>query len=142
MSAMSSVNYAFMNKEELLQMFDNQEVELNRIFRITSKSLAATSGDKPLYSRYWNKDEHFKFLVCIAYLNATKCKGLPVMKIAQYVTTRTPIQIRTHAQKYFEDKHMLSHTTKEVSIKMKEDYQILKKIFGHDRMVMNYRLFA
>jgi hypothetical protein len=94
-------NYKNKTKEELIQIFDEQQFKLNEIFNITLKSVNGSSEDNTIKTRYWNKDEHFKFLICIAYLNATKCKGLPVIKMSKYIRTRTPVQVRTHAQKYF-----------------------------------------
>jgi len=47
-------------------------------------------------SRYWTKLEHQKFLEALA-----KFGHKDVKSISSYVGTRTPIQVRTHSQKYF-----------------------------------------
>ncbi|ELP85551.1 hypothetical protein EIN_407300 [Entamoeba invadens IP1] len=52
--------------------------------------------------RYWSSEEHILFLKAITWLNATSTKQLPVKLISEFVRTRTPVQVRTHAQKYFE----------------------------------------
>ncbi|KAL7722962.1 Myb-like domain-containing protein [Entamoeba marina] len=52
--------------------------------------------------RYWSQEEHALFVKAIEYLNVHSTKGLPVKIISRFVGTRTPVQVRTHAQKYFE----------------------------------------
>uniref|UniRef100_A0A7S2ZC08 HTH myb-type domain-containing protein n=1 Tax=Rhodosorus marinus TaxID=101924 RepID=A0A7S2ZC08_9RHOD len=47
-------------------------------------------------SRYWTRDEHERFLSAVELYGSRD-----VRSIADYVGTRNPTQVRTHAQKYF-----------------------------------------
>jgi SHAQKYF class myb-like DNA-binding protein len=46
--------------------------------------------------RFWGEDEHERFLVAM-HLYGRK----DMRSISNYVGTRTPVQVRSHAQKYF-----------------------------------------
>eukprot|EP00802_Teleaulax_amphioxeia_P012656 Tamp_12699.p1 GENE.Tamp_12699~~Tamp_12699.p1 ORF type:complete len:392 (+),score=63.17 Tamp_12699:36-1178(+) len=62
------------------------------------KSDTAASSDKEdAPRRYWLQEEHDRFL------DALQKHGPKAMKaISEHVATRTPVQVRTHAQKYFQ----------------------------------------
>ena len=47
-------------------------------------------------TRYWTKEEHEKFLQALDMYGSKDVKS-----ISAFVKTRTPTQVRTHAQKYF-----------------------------------------
>ncbi|KAL7712126.1 Myb-like domain-containing protein [Entamoeba marina] len=51
--------------------------------------------------RYWSNEENNLFIKAVTHLNATTCKGLNCLLISRFIGTRTPVQVRTHAQKYF-----------------------------------------
>ncbi|KAL7713687.1 HTH myb-type domain-containing protein [Entamoeba marina] len=108
---------------QMLSLWDEQEKELQKIFSVTNKQINATPkmNSKP-HNRYWSEEEHIRFLVCILYLKASKCKGLPINCISKYVKTRSSIQVRTHAQKYFsEKKMMMPHTDPIVQKRLEND---------------------
>ena len=150
------------SKEELLHIFDQQEIQLKRIFEVTSRSISTTSfhdnhtssitinkannikkTNEKIQSkeqkRYWTEEEHDKFLICLCFLNAITCKGLPVIQIAQYIKTRTSVQVRTHAQKYFSDKKKIVHSQQRIVSLMKEDIQTLQLLFGKKKPIMYYK---
>ena len=89
--------------------------------------------------RYWTEEEHDKFLICLCFLHSVSCKGLPVNKISQYIKTRTPIQVRTHAQKYFMDKKKIIHSQQRIVNLMKNDIENIKLIFGEKKQIMLYK---
>ncbi|EKE42755.1 hypothetical protein ENUP19_0002G0070 [Entamoeba nuttalli] len=126
------------DKTTLLKIFDEQESILKELFSVTSHSLSIPDGTLGTH-RYWSNDEHTRFMVCLCFLNATACKGLPVLKIAKYVKTRTSVQVRTHAQKYFSDKRKIHHTDPLIISSMRADIETLRKIFGREKPVMIYR---
>jgi len=51
---------------------------------------------KPPQSRYWTAEEHDRFLDAVKRFGPKDVKA-----IAQYVGSRNPTQVRTHAQKFF-----------------------------------------
>jgi SHAQKYF class myb-like DNA-binding protein len=60
-------------------------------------SLEATSKtERKTQSRYWTPDEHKRFLEGLARFGHKDMKA-----IARFVGTRSPTQVRTHAQKYY-----------------------------------------
>ncbi|EDR28215.1 hypothetical protein EDI_259480 [Entamoeba dispar SAW760] len=76
------------------------------------------SNEKPVQSmlqsrRYWSTEEHTKFIKAITWLGCTSTRRLPVKLISKFVGTRTPVQVRTHAQKFFDatEKASLGHKT-------------------------------
>jgi len=54
------------------------------------------SNYKPPQSRYWTAEEHERFIEAVKRYGSKDVKA-----IAQYVGTRNPTQVRTHAQKYY-----------------------------------------
>ncbi|KAL7720507.1 hypothetical protein QTN25_002274 [Entamoeba marina] len=125
----------------LLELFDQQQRVLNEIFTVTKFSLNAPKEIQPTTHRYWSSDEHLSFLICLAYLNSTSCKKLPVKSIAEFIQTRSSLQVRTHAQKYFKDsKQRKDHFDINVMRKMKEQQDLLRKVFHKERAVMMYRV--
>mmetsp|Transcript_47265 Transcript_47265/g.94745 ORF Transcript_47265/g.94745 Transcript_47265/m.94745 type:complete len:419 (+) Transcript_47265:70-1326(+) len=52
--------------------------------------------DAEMHTRYWLPDEHQRFLVGLQKYGHKDMKS-----IAEYVGTRSTVQVRTHAQKYF-----------------------------------------
>jgi SHAQKYF class myb-like DNA-binding protein len=61
----------------------------------THKTKQSTAVNGPYVGR-WTKEEHEKFL------EALKKHGKEWKKVAAHVGTRTVVQTRTHAQKYFQ----------------------------------------
>ncbi|GAB1222737.1 hypothetical protein ENUP19_0121G0091 [Entamoeba nuttalli] len=51
--------------------------------------------------RYWTKEECLSFEKIIKFLNINCGQALDFRLISMYVKTRTPTQVRSHAQKYF-----------------------------------------
>ncbi|ELP83755.1 hypothetical protein EIN_469690 [Entamoeba invadens IP1] len=93
-----------------------------------------TTGD----FRYWNDREHIRFLVCIDFLNAKKCRGLPVQQISAYVLTRNPTQVRTHAQKFFKTpKPTKPEIRRKVDILLSKDGAILRNLFVENKTRSN-----
>ncbi|ELP85151.1 hypothetical protein EIN_081930 [Entamoeba invadens IP1] len=126
-------------QENLLALFDHQEEELKQILTFTHLSLNVPVCVSPITQRYWNDNEHMKFLICICFLNATSSKRLPVSKISEFVETRTAVQVRTHAQKYFATKQKGKHMNQDVITLMKQNIEKLRKTFGRERPVMVYK---
>jgi SHAQKYF class myb-like DNA-binding protein len=65
--------------------------------RVSRPRKAKHTGGKTTPSRYWKADEHQRFLEGLwKYGRETKYTVL----IAEHVKTRSPVQVRTHIQKY------------------------------------------
>jgi SHAQKYF class myb-like DNA-binding protein len=77
-------------QEEINQLKEENE-DLEKRLKELNKSPKKTSQ-----SRYWRKDEHERFLEAVQKFGKKDVKA-----IAQYVQTRSPTQVRTHAQKWF-----------------------------------------
>eukprot|EP00696_Hemimastix_kukwesjijk_P005277 gnl/Hemi2/16722_TR5605_c0_g1_i1.p1 gnl/Hemi2/16722_TR5605_c0_g1~~gnl/Hemi2/16722_TR5605_c0_g1_i1.p1 ORF type:complete len:699 (-),score=54.64 gnl/Hemi2/16722_TR5605_c0_g1_i1:197-2293(-) len=60
------------------------------------KNLAKTPLKKGAQTRYWRREEHERFLEALEKFGQRDVKN-----ISSYVGTRSPTQVRTHAQKYF-----------------------------------------
>eukprot|EP00960_Hanusia_phi_P038223 753336-Hanusia_phi.AAC.3 len=90
--------------EELKARLAESESELDRLRVIVADLLEDNKERKHEESikhdaprRYWLQEEHDKFL------EALRMYGPKAMKaISDHVRTRTPVQVRTHAQKYFQ----------------------------------------
>jgi len=61
------------------------------------KSEDETDDSSHAQRRYWNEDEHQRFLEGLSKYGPKSVKAISVL-----VQTRTPTQVRTHAQKYFQ----------------------------------------
>lgn len=73
--------------EELEARLNNATTQINNLQSNSQNSKS---------SRYWTPTEHQKFLEALDKYGPKDFKA-----IAAYVSTRTPTQVRTHAQKYF-----------------------------------------
>lgn len=79
----------------------------------------------------WTSKEHKKFLKGMAVL------GNKWQEIANYIGTRTPTQVRTHAQKYFlrrrraESKESMEKTQEKYEDKIKVPYKIVRPVPMH-----------
>ena len=112
---------------EFNHIWEEQERQWRLLFENRSMN---TLGD----NRYWHDREHFRFLVCIKFLNATKCSGLPVQQIATYIATRSAVQVRTHAQKYFKNVRPMKQDVEEkVNAMLERDRVYLQNIFAHQK---------
>ena len=69
--------------------------------------------------RYWTHEECEKFEKIIKYMNYTSVRGMNYELISSYVKTRTPIQVRSHSQKYF-----LKHKENTVSLSIDDKKEI------------------
>jgi len=65
---------------------------------VQSRSLELTTNlaQNPNQTRFWTEDEHKRFVAAIRKFGPKDVKA-----ISKAVRTRTPVQVRTHAQKYF-----------------------------------------
>jgi len=70
-------------------------IQKERIITLQSKKMEFQKHSKP-QSRYWTKVEHELFLEALEKFGPKDVKS-----ISAFVGTRTPTQVRTHAQKYF-----------------------------------------
>jgi len=61
-----------------------------------NKGPKAEMNYKPPQSRYWTAEEHERFIEAVKRYGPKDVKA-----IAQFVGTRNPTQVRTHAQKYY-----------------------------------------
>lgn len=93
--------------EQLKRRLVESEAELERLREVVNTLLdkkkseekgdVAAESDKEAPRRYWLQEEHDRFL------EALQKHGPKAMKaISDHVATRTPVQVRTHAQKYFQ----------------------------------------
>lgn len=93
--------------EQLKSRLVESEAELERLREVVNTLLekkksddkgdVAAESDKEAPRRYWLQEEHDRFL------EALQMHGPKAMKaISDHVATRTPVQVRTHAQKYFQ----------------------------------------
>ena len=93
--------------EQLKRMLFESEAELERLREVVNTLLdkkkseekgdVAAESDKEVPRRYWLQEEHDRFL------EALQMHGPKAMKaISDHVATRTPVQVRSHAQKYFQ----------------------------------------
>ena len=93
--------------EQLKRMLFESEAELERLREVVNTLLdkekseergdVAAESDKEAPRRYWLQEEHDRFL------EALQMHGPKAMKaISDHVATRTPVQVRSHAQKYFQ----------------------------------------
>jgi SHAQKYF class myb-like DNA-binding protein len=71
------------------------DAEENKNFNSSEKIENSSKTLKPYLSRYWQKDEHKRYLEGVE-----KYGPKDVESIAAHVGTRTKIQVRTHHQKY------------------------------------------
>ncbi|ELP90593.1 hypothetical protein EIN_020720 [Entamoeba invadens IP1] len=109
---------------EFNKIWAEQEMKWKELF--DNRPMTTTGNFK-----YWHEKEHIRFLVCIQYLNATKCGGLPVQQIAAYIGTRNSIQVRTHAQKYFKSSKATSTQVQEkVKCILDRDVLYLASLFA------------
>ncbi|BFU24143.1 Myb family DNA-binding protein, SHAQKYF family protein [Entamoeba histolytica HM-1:IMSS-B] len=112
---------------EFNKIWQEQESKWKELFENRQMT---TTGD----NRYWHDREHIRFLVCIKFLKATKCSGLPVKQIAMYIYTRNGIQVRTHAQKYFKNIRELKPDEEEkVNLLLERDKYLLQNLFSQQK---------
>ncbi|BFU19912.1 Myb family DNA-binding protein, SHAQKYF family protein [Entamoeba histolytica HM-1:IMSS-B] len=57
--------------------------------------------ESPPQKRYWTDVECIAFKKAIKYFGYTTARGINTFLISAFVGTRTPTQVRSHAQKYF-----------------------------------------
>eukprot|EP01132_Coremiostelium_polycephalum_P009014 gene9014-11035_t len=79
-------------EEEISRKRDTIEGLQSQLSKYEQEKMA----EKKKQSRYWTPDEHSRFLEALS-----KYGHKDVKSISQYVATRNPTQVRTHAQKYF-----------------------------------------
>jgi len=70
---------------------------------------ANTVVKKKPYKRGWTKDEHFRFLQGLQLHGKGEWK-----EISEIVKTRTPVQIQSHAQKYYQRQQQKNKTKKSI----------------------------
>jgi len=103
--------------EHLKRRLIESEAEMERLREVVNRLLdkkkgddkvevVASESDKEAPRRYWLQEEHDRFLA------ALQQHGPKAMKaISDHVATRTPVQVRTHAQKYFQRLHRVSDSS-------------------------------
>ena len=100
--------------KQLMEVFHYQERKFKELFN----------------KRYWQTSENIRFMVCVEYLQAKTLRGLPVNQISTYIKTRTPTQVRSHAQKYFINQTKKStEVQKRVKEILERDRNYLKQLF-------------
>lgn len=85
-----------------LPMVDDSFNVQNNTQPVVSQPDSSDVTPSPPSKRYWTTEEHIRFLKAITWLKCTSTKHLPVKVISEFVGSRTPTQVRTHAQKYFD----------------------------------------
>ena len=89
-------------QRRIVQLEDELQRAWSEIDRLRTKIAAAerdrqrTDDDSSKQPRYWTPDEHRLFMEAVQRFGWKDVKS-----IAQHVGTRTPTQVRTHAQKLF-----------------------------------------
>ena len=89
-------------QRRIVQLEDELQRAWSEIDRLRQKIAAAerdrqrTDDDSSKQPRYWTPDEHRLFMEAVQRYGWKDVKA-----IAQHVGTRTPTQVRTHAQKLF-----------------------------------------
>eukprot|EP00871_Galdieria_phlegrea_P001768 jgi/Galph1/2592/GphlegSOOS_G1249.1 len=78
--------------ESCRREIDGLRAQLN-----ASESIRQKGDNNRSHSRYWTREEHQRFLEAIQKFGPKDVKA-----ISNYVGTRNPTQVRTHAQKYFQ----------------------------------------
>ncbi|KAH3756289.1 hypothetical protein Pelo_11924 [Pelomyxa schiedti] len=98
------------SKQEKIALYDQRAKEIKQL-RATVESLRTKLGDPALpiperaQKRYWSMREHERFLTWLVEHKATKVASLDVWSLSEFVGTRSPVQCRTHAQKFFDAVH-------------------------------------
>ncbi|EDR23162.1 hypothetical protein EDI_031830 [Entamoeba dispar SAW760] len=105
------VIFIYRFQKETLQRLDSKD---NSIYTRVENSPIMSDKDNEMipyiYSteikpqktkRYWTKEECLAFEKIIKFLNINCGQALDFRLISLYVKTRTPTQVRSHAQKYF-----------------------------------------
>jgi len=115
MDQLRLLNFEIQRRDSLIYQQQNRIVELEKALSM-DKNLIESLFNKfqrnhdPIptklpkwatskQSRYWTEEEHQKFLEAIEKFGIKNSKS-----IADFVGTRTPTQVRTHAQKFFKKK--------------------------------------
>lgn len=96
LSRASSVRPGYASRLELKDPVEDLEGPLNKRLRTQVDFQEPRYGTLEDQPRYWTADEHRLFLEAVQHFGRKD-----VESIAQHVGTRTPTQVRTHAQKFF-----------------------------------------
>jgi len=73
-----------------------QQMEFMRVQLVSQRAQLQVPATKKAQSRYWTPEEHKRFLAALE-----KFGPKDVRSISEFVGTRTPTQVRTHAQKFY-----------------------------------------
>jgi SHAQKYF class myb-like DNA-binding protein len=115
----------FSNLQKNYMVTVEKNVELEQKVKELTEKTSCSSGNNNLtkksQSRYWTKEEHEKFLEALKLFGKKDVKS-----IANYVGSRNPTQVRTHAQKWFlkQKRETERKSSKDKDITPKEEPQV------------------
>ena len=100
-------------QKQLFELLDQTQQQKTRIIQTPENQhyqddleiSSYVNQQSPRQKRYWTPIECEKFQKIIKYMNYTSVRGMNFELVSSYVQTRTPIQVRSHAQKYFLRNH-------------------------------------
>ncbi|CAM0913606.1 unnamed protein product [Alopecurus aequalis] len=99
-ASMDIMEFLFGNPVDAMILMDTEEVlvvEQNKVGVLENKMPIHQPMDTPYTRRFWTAEEHRLFLCGLCAFGRGKWKSIS----KYFVTTRTPVQIASHAQKYF-----------------------------------------
>ncbi|ELP87338.1 hypothetical protein EIN_095950 [Entamoeba invadens IP1] len=103
-NSLSRVDYQQKQNESVHQTISKNSELIETSYETQRNQISDSfeqKNDKNEQKRYWTEKEKIAFEKIVRYFNYTSSKGLNNCLISAFVETRTPAQVRSHAQKFF-----------------------------------------
>ncbi|EDR24260.1 hypothetical protein EDI_306290 [Entamoeba dispar SAW760] len=102
----------YMNQKRLLYILNQNNINREEIDssqdilkcqneQLNENKIKVNCDETSPQKRYWTDVECIAFKKAIKYFGYTTARGINTLLISAFVGTRTPTQVRSHAQKYF-----------------------------------------